>query len=145
MNGGEGHGWGNGLLQTFLLVHLQYFAQFIRGKGASEELEKAKGTPPTCLPSNNFFDDGIKWKNGSDPKQKKERVRDCGCSKRFISRHVLREGIRHSLEGPRDELEALPKLESPKEQQTPTSVYNYQLHPFLWDDEIRSLGQGIIF
>ncbi|CRL05632.1 CLUMA_CG018571, isoform A [Clunio marinus] len=30
----------------------------------------------------------------------------------------------------------------PKEQQT-TSEYNYQLHPFLWD-EIRSLGHGII-
>lgn len=37
------------------------------------------------------------------------------------------------------------QLRTSKEQQTtPTSVYNYQLHPFLWD-KIRSLGQGITF
>lgn len=37
------------------------------------------------------------------------------------------------------------EAESQREQQTtPTSEYNYQLHPFLWD-KIRSLGHGIIF
>lgn len=66
---------------------------------------------------------------------------NCGCSKRFISRHVLREGIRHWL---RRRKQPWPMLESQKNnKQHPTSVYNYQLHPFLWD-EIRSLGHGII-
>lgn len=37
--------------------------------------ESRKGTPSRCLAYNNFFDDGIKWKNGSDPKRKREKER----------------------------------------------------------------------
>lgn len=134
---GEGHWWGNGL---FTLVH--FIGAFIvfcpihqrprRGP------KKGKKGHPHVWRVIIFLMTVSSGKNGSDPRAR-EREGNCGrCTVRFISRHVLREGIRHSREGPAD----VPSAGIPKEQQT--SVYNYQLHPFLWD-KIRSLGQGIIF
>lgn len=52
------------------------FCSIHQRKGASEGLEKAKRDTLNMSASNNFFDDGIKWKNGSDPKQKKEWERE---------------------------------------------------------------------
>lgn len=87
----EGH-WGNGLSPTtFYWCIYGYFGQFIR------EGRKGKRTPLVCLACNNFFDDGIKWKNGSDGSQKhgpREEKESCGCTGRFISRNGLREGMR---------------------------------------------------
>lgn len=120
-------------LKAFLLVHLWDLFQFI-SEGQLEK--KAKKGHPRVWCVIIFL-----MTVSSEKMDQIQEGSNCGCSKRFISRHVLREGIRHWL---RRRKEPWPRLESQKNnKQHPTSVYNYQLHPFLWD-EIRSLGHGII-